>query len=229
VNLDSPTTARLNPAPAHDVPIGFSVVRAEISEGLPFRLPFEPFGLRAVLTVPAGLVRHWLATPADQVIARSAEQREPAPGTGAPDTALAAARSGAGPRILLIDSAGLVGSCPLVVGRRFLVPARGRGSASASFELVILSFTLFAGSLVGPGGAGSRIEFAWRGLLAGADRFDGVVCRGELQSALSYTTGPRGDRRRVRVDAEVGSIGERVSGDGSPTGGIDWDLRHGRP
>jgi len=223
MNLNSPVTARMTQA-VSDMPEGFAPLRLELTRGLPEKLDITPAGLRVVLSVATGLVRPLVRMAPDTVVLTSDAQRQPAEAPGTVTEALAESRERAAPRLLFIAGRRFAAICPLITGTRVLVPGPGH-NASAVAEIWVTSFALTASALVGQGATGSRIDFGWRLLLRGTDRFDSAVLRPSLRRDLAYSRKRDGADQVVAVDAELLSPDAGAS---ATAGGLNWRLMHDR-
>ncbi len=151
-----PVNRLLVPDRKASAPDGFLAVTSAVQAGLPHIVALDE-GTRLILTVPTGLAATWRDADPAAVVSRGDEQDVPSsghPNEPIGDAARAAAR-------LLVQAAEVtIASVPLVAGLRSVAP--DSGDRAARIELVILSWTLHAGSLRGRGDFGSRLSFAWR-------------------------------------------------------------------
>lgn len=223
MNLNSPATARLNPAD-RPMPAELAATRVELAHGLPQRLDIEPAGLRVVLSVSTGLVRPLLNMPPDTVVLSSDEQHVPAESSGTVSEALAQSRERAAPRLLFISGGRYAAACPLITGARVLVPGAGV-NASAVAEIWVASFALTVSVLVGKGATGSWIDFGWRALVRGTDAFDSAMLRPALRGRLAYSHRRDGRDQVVDVSADLLSPDAEAT---AAAGGLNWRLLHDR-
>jgi hypothetical protein len=139
----------LVPPGARPVPAGFALRRERITRAIPHVFELAP-GLTLVLIVPTGLAAAWRDAPPSAVVTNSDPQFGPA--LRGDDVATAPVR------LLLRAGVRETGIAPLVAGLRQRLPSTGR----AVVELQVRGWVLHAGTLVGPGEFGSKLELAWR-------------------------------------------------------------------
>lgn len=223
MNLNSPITARLNPAD-RDLPEDLAQHRIDLNLGIGTPIDVAPGGLRVVLDVPTGLVRPIMTMERDVTVLSSADQKSPRDSTNSPVTSLAETRERPAPRLLFIANRAFAGQCPLVVGHSFLIPtAAGHNSAGAEFR--IISFSITTAALQGKSATGSWLEFGWRDISAGADVFESVVIRTGLRGRVAYSENRSSGRRWRGADTDLASPGGSVP---EGAGGLNWRLTHDR-
>ena len=142
----------LVPAGPAVVPEGFARLTESIVTAIPHLVVLTP-ELTLVLIVPTGLATEWRDADPAAVIASSELQEQPPGGDGDGLEAPPA-------RLILRTGGRDAGSAPLVAGLLQRLPA----AAPPLIELVIVAWTLHAGTLVGAGDFGSTIELAWRSI-----------------------------------------------------------------
>jgi hypothetical protein len=161
-----PVARELTPGPDLTPPTGFTVVEEPLVDGLPQRVPLGG-DLVAVLTVPTGLAHTWLdADPAEPV---SRSGGEFVPGAEAGDVPTGAVDRPP-VRLFVLEGDRVLGSLPLVAGRRDRVGHDGR-PPGVRLDVVVLDWEVRAGTLRGPGDAGARLALAWRRADAAANAF----------------------------------------------------------
>ena len=141
-------------SPAPD-PSLTSVV-STLPTGLPQTIQLDR-DVSLVLLVPSGLAVTWRDADPSALVSTSADElspgaRDPAAPVGAVDRAA--------PRIVVQRSGTTVASLPLVARARRSVP--DSGEEGELLELAVLGWEIHAGTLIGPGDFGSRVELAWR-------------------------------------------------------------------
>ncbi|MGW3785602.1 hypothetical protein ACWD5Z_13500 [Micromonospora chokoriensis] len=174
-----PIDRYLLPETPVEVPEGFTEVRQSLTAGLPHRVELGA-GVHAVLILPTGLARQWLATDPLAVVSSSADDLapRPAPPSAPPPPALV----GRVPlRLVVRQGTRILGSVPLAAGLRRVCPDAGlttdtgsstaAGSAPIAVELLVLTWLLHAGTVRGSGDYGSSIVLAWRRADRAADEF----------------------------------------------------------
>lgn len=132
---------------------GFITVEERLTGGLPHRIRLDNT-LTMILILPTGLATAW--RDLDPVTLVSSSAPEYAPRNleiqDLPRTL---------PRLIVRQGAQSAASVPLVAGKRVVVPRAG-GVISRRFELIILNWEIYSGSVRGAGDYGSRLTFAWR-------------------------------------------------------------------
>lgn len=157
-----PITRYLVP-PQTEGPAGFTRTEQKLTSGLPARIQLTP-DLTLVLTVPTGLASTWVELDPNVVVSQSFDQTIALP--NGPQHALAGVDR-APVRLILLRDTELVGTLPLVAGRR----ARLASASGALVELIVIGWEIRAGTVKGPGDFGSSIRIAWRDSSVGVDRF----------------------------------------------------------
>ena len=242
MNLNSPITARLTPDGRRPPRDEVTIVRADITRGLPHRIDIAPQGLRLYLTVATGQFRSLMKMPPETQVSHGATQQqadaEPdiAPIADFKDlqarkaaqtrVALGQSRARACPRLVFVNDGKFVGQCPAVLGQCILIPAAPRLPNSAGTWIEVTGLSIKAGALVGGGSTSSWIELGWRDIRAGSATFDSRVLRPGLAERLFYVrTDVSGSRQIVPVAAALSSDDADVR---AQAGGINWRLSHDR-
>ncbi len=194
-----PIDRYLLPEAPVEVPDGFTEVRQSLTAGLPHRVEFGA-GVHAVLILPTGLARQWLATDPLAVVSSSADDLAPRPVPAAAPPALV----GRVPlRLVVRQGTRILGSVPLAAGLRRVCPDAGpptdtgssstASSAPIAVELLVLTWLLHAGTVRGSGDYGSSLALAWRRADRAVDQF------GHLRSTVRLASPPTRAARRVRA------------------------------
>ena len=166
VALD-PVVRELVPAEPTAVGSEFTVVEERLAGGLPALIPLGD-ALTAALVLPTGLAKTWRDADPTALVSSSREQ---AVAASAPPSQRVRA-----PARLVIDRLGeTIAALPLIVGVRRRVSDGGREAVGAMAEIVILGWEIRAGSLQGPGDAGSWIRLGWRERTSADDEFRGPM------------------------------------------------------
>ncbi|MEU8421285.1 hypothetical protein AB0C15_10460 [Micromonospora sp. NPDC048835] len=168
-----PIDRYLLPETPVEVPDGFTEVRQNLTAGLPHRVELGD-GVHAVLILPTGLARQWLATDPLAVVSTSADDLtpRPAPPAAAPPPALV----GRVPlRLVVRHGTRILGSVPLAAGLRRVCPDAGAPTTTTAppiaVEVLVLTWLLHAGTVRGSGDYGSSIAVAWRRADRAVDQF----------------------------------------------------------
>jgi hypothetical protein len=162
-----PVDRYLVPAAKPAAPDGFTPLTSTAQAGLPHTIQLDQ-GTRLILTVPTGLAGIW--RDADPSLVVSCSDEELAPSVPHPDDPIGSVDR-APARLLLQIGGATVASLPLVAGLRRIAPDQGRSDVGVRIELVVLSWTITAGSMRGPGDFGTRISLAWRTANRAIDQF----------------------------------------------------------
>ncbi|MEV4822027.1 hypothetical protein [Micromonospora sp. NPDC049274] len=168
-----PIDRYLLPETPIEVPAGFTEVRQSLTAGLPHRVELGG-GVHAVLILPTGLARQWLATDPLAVVSTSADDLMPRPAP--PATPRTPALVGRVPlRLVVRQGTRILGSVPLAAGLRRVCPDAGpaatNGSTPVAVEVVVLAWLLHAGTVRGSGDYGSTLTLAWRPADRAVDTF----------------------------------------------------------
>ncbi|MEU5781155.1 hypothetical protein [Micromonospora lupini] len=174
-----PIDRYLLPETPIEAPAGFTEVRQNLTAGLPHRVELGA-GVHAVLILPTGLARQWLATDPLAVVSTSADDLTPRPAP--PATPRTPALVGRVPlRLVVRQGTRILGSVPLAAGLRRVCPDAGppvdatappaRAAAPVAVEVVVLAWLLHAGTVRGSGDYGSTLTLAWRPADRAVDTF----------------------------------------------------------
>jgi hypothetical protein len=149
--------AQLVPPVEPAIPDGFAAVEQRILAGLPHTIGL-PGDARLLLALPTGLAAQWRALDPDRLISSSTLEY-----AAQPEAATEAVPEFRGlPLRLLLQRGGrTVAALPLVAGLRTYVEEFDAGDR-VTLEVVVASWELHAGDVVGPGDFGSRISLGWR-------------------------------------------------------------------
>jgi hypothetical protein len=161
-----PITRLLVPAATRTAPPDLTEATFDLTAGVPAAFPLTS-ELSLTVVVPTGQVQSVL--DADGTAVATSDRAQRLGSTGAAEAIGSVARLPA--RLVLQRTGTVIGSLPLVAGLRGVFPNDG-GTTGAAVELVVLAWTIEAGTLVGPGSFGSRVRLAWRSVGAGADTFE---------------------------------------------------------
>jgi len=153
-----PAARLLVPPDPPELPDGFAMLQSSITNGLPHVIDL-PNNIRLTVTLPTGLLPHWLdadptelvATSDDETAARPAQLQEEIGTTGRPPLRLAARRSGLA-----------LGTMPFALQAARVLRNDGDATAGAAVEVILLGWTIHAGTIRGAGDFGSSISLAWR-------------------------------------------------------------------
>ena len=146
----------LVPAVAAALRDDFVRVESPIRNGLPHLLQLDA-DLEVTVTFPTGLADGWRRAAATDLVSRSdveATPVAPPPAEAEPPRAV--------PRLTVRAGEILLGVVPAVAGRLWTLPGDGRTDRPGRLELVVLSWDLRAGNLIGPGDVGATLVLAWR-------------------------------------------------------------------
>ncbi|MCF2872549.1 hypothetical protein L0664_15845 [Octadecabacter sp. G9-8] len=202
MNLNSPITARLTPEGRRPPRDGVTLLRSDITRGLPHRINIAPQGLRVMLTVATGQFRSLMNLPSETQVSHGAAQMAAddqanlstprnfadltARKANQTRTALAQSRQRACPRLVFVNDGKFVGQCPAIIGQAVLIPSTPRRPNSAGTWIEVIGLSIQAGALVGGASTSSWIELAWRDIRAGSTTFDSRVLRPDLADRLFY-------------------------------------------
>jgi hypothetical protein len=168
-----PIDRYLLPETPIEVPDGFTEVRQNLTAGLPHRVELGA-GVHAVLILPTGLARQWLATDPLAVVSSSADDLAPRPApTAAPPLPALVGRVPL--RLVVRQGTRILGSVPVATGLRRVCPDAGTptapGGTPVAVEVLVLAWLLHAGTVRGSGDYGSQLTVAWRRTDRAVDQF----------------------------------------------------------
>jgi hypothetical protein len=155
-----PILRLLTPETLPLAPSGFTLVDERPTRGLPHRVILDgTFSL--ILVAPTGVATAWRDANPAEVISQAIDERNArsVPGIGAALPNVSIIRYPL--RLLLLRNGDFLGSVPLVAGLRRYLPETHE-SIGAGIDLIILDWTVPAGSLRGLGDFGARLLLAWR-------------------------------------------------------------------
>lgn len=226
MNLNHPVIARLNPPRGDKLPPGFVRYTLTLTSALPALLPVTVPGVSAqlMLALPSGRVRHWLELPRDAEVAAGLRQREANDPSTTAANAFAAARARTVPYLMLVVDRQLADAWPLIVGTRQVFERGPAGTRQAIAEFLLSDFALNASALSGGAPAGCWIDLGVRPLSATAEFRAPMLGRSRLQQEVL-------DRNPEALPFAYDFASEVDAGslpDGTPVGGINWWLSHGR-
>jgi hypothetical protein len=225
MRLDHPAIALLNPPYLPDLPVGFTLHKLQLDQAIPARLPLSIPGSSGALTLVIASARAtaWKAIPTDTVIASAAAQRSYAAVPTPPVDCFAAARAPTAPYLVLTEDSQIVDICPLVTGLRHILARGPLDRRRAIAEIVILDFQITASALSGGRPVACRIDMALRELTAAPEFRAPMISRPLLQTDLFRNPDV------LPLDTNFASAVERdAMVDGTPVGGIDRAIVHGR-
>ncbi|MBY8870435.1 hypothetical protein K7640_01090 [Micromonospora sp. PLK6-60] len=157
--MSFPIERYLLPEAPAGLPAGFTEVRRPLTAGLPQRIDLG-VGAHAVLILPTGLARQWLAADPLAVVTTSADESAPRPvPTPRPLPALGARVP---LRLVVRQGTRILGSVPLAAGLR---------RRCGPLEVVVLGWHLTAGTVRGSGDYGSWLAIGWRAADVAVDQF----------------------------------------------------------
>lgn len=226
MNLNHPVIARLNPPRGDTLPPGFVRYTLALTSALPALLTVTVPGVSAqlMLALPSSRVRHWLELPRDAEVAAGLRQREANDPSAAAPSAFAAARARTVPYLMLVVDRELADGWPLIVGTRQVLERGPAGARQAIAEFLLSDFVLNASVVAGGAPAGCWIDLGIRPLGAGAEFRAPMLGRSRLQQEVL-------DRNPEALPFSYDFASEVDAGslpDGTPVGGINWWLSHGR-
>jgi hypothetical protein len=226
MDLNHPVIARLNPPRGDALPAGFTRFQLSLTAGLPAPLAVTVPGVagQLMLTLASGRVRHWLDLPADTEIAAGSHQREgfavPPEGT----SAFSAARGRTVPYLMLVIDRQLADAWPLITGTRQLLERGPAGGRQAVAEFLLSDFGINASAVATAAPAGCWIDLGIRPLAPSGEFRAPMLGRSRLQQEVL-------DRNPEALPFAYDFTSQVESGplaDGTPVGGVDWWLSHGR-
>jgi hypothetical protein len=147
-----PVSRYLVPAAAPPPPDTFTTTSLPIAGGLPFTHAVDA-RWSVTLRYPTGVARRWLDADPHEVVSSDIPER----------TAVAADPSDPGRdpvRLTVALDRSTRATIPLTAGLRTFVV--GGGTPPAALELIVVSWTITAGTVKGPGDFGSSLQLAWR-------------------------------------------------------------------
>jgi hypothetical protein len=187
-----PVAGYLVPEHSTLVPDGFTRVDEPMTRGLPHIISLDR-STKVTFVLPSGLARAWRNAESADLVSASDEQHAPA----VSDPLQPEGDVARPPIRLLIERGGQVlGAVALAAGLRQVVPNDGGVARGAAIELVVLGWTLRAGTVRGPGDFGSRITLAWRLADRGSNEFAPPPINPNLARRLAQTGGQTTGRRR---------------------------------
>ncbi len=133
-----------------------TAVGGPILRGLPHRIPIAG-DVTVVLVVDTGLATAWRDAPPTALVSTSRTDTTPRTPTGPAQVSVATPA----PRLIALQGRDVIGVIPLVVGASKLLPDDDP-NPGPRIEVTVRGWDLRAGSLVGPGDVGSRIDLTWR-------------------------------------------------------------------
>jgi hypothetical protein len=149
-----------------ETPPELQTVDQPLVAGLPATIPLTK-ELSLVLALPTGLAQSLRELDANVVVSEDTGERRPYQ----PGGAAIGSTERAPARLFLLRNGVVTGSAPLVAGVRRRLPEDGDESQGTVVELVVLSWRILAGTVLGVGDYGSQISFAWREVDRAADLF----------------------------------------------------------
>ncbi len=156
-----PVSRYLVPATAPGPPDTFTTVSLPLAGGLPFTTAIDA-RWSLTLRYPTGVANFWLGADPREVVSSDLPERAPVP----PEPA----DPGRDPvRLSVTLDRATEATIPLTAGlRTFIV---GGGTPPAALELILLGWTITAGTVTGPGDFGSSLQYAWRDGAAAVEIF----------------------------------------------------------
>jgi hypothetical protein len=148
-----PAAALLVSAGPPTVSDDFAVIRAPLNNGLPYFIDLTKV-LRLKLTLPTGLMRPWLDADPTALATTSDDELRPR------SSADAAAKPAL--RLSIIRSGTALATIPATLGAQRRLPAAGDPAQGAALDIVLLGWSIFAGTMQGPGDFGSFVQFGWK-------------------------------------------------------------------
>jgi hypothetical protein len=153
-----PAARLLVPPAPPNLPDGFTTLQSSVVNGLPHIVDL-PNNTRLTVTLPTGLLPHWLdADPAD-LVATSDDEEAPRPAE-LPEQTDTAARPAL--RLSARQSGRALGTMSFSLQATRLLRDDGDAAAGAAIEVVLLGWALHAGTVRGHGDFGSSISLGWR-------------------------------------------------------------------
>ncbi|KAG1713689.1 hypothetical protein GQR58_002157 [Nymphon striatum] len=236
MNLNSPITARLTPQDRRPPRDGVTMLRSDITRGLPHRIDIAPQGLRILLTVATGQFRTLMNAASETTVSHGSSQSKADSQAGIEDTmtparlrtfksaqtqkSLFQSRQRACPRLVFVNDGKFIGQCPAIIGQAVLIPSSRSSAASAGTWIEVVGLSIQAGALVGGASTTSWIELAWRDIRSGSNAFDSRVLRPELADRLFYARNDAdGALEIIPVDAEQASDTPDTR---AQAGGLNW-------
>ncbi len=178
-----PATRLLVPADAPAPGADFQLVQSSLVSGLPHYIDLSKT-LRLKITLPTGLLQHWLDADPSALVATSDDETQPRAATFT-DEIGAVARPAL--RLALLQGGAPLSTLPFALDTPRTTPDAGGAAQGAAAEIVLLSWNIHAGTVRGSGDFGSTIQLAWRVADLGASDFGPPVINEFLWRRLPPT------------------------------------------
>lgn len=153
LNPPIPVSRYLVSATPTPPPDTFTTVNLRIAGGLPYTYAIDS-RWSVTLRYPTGVARRWMDADPTEVASADPPQRasfDPAaPDAGFPDPV----------RLTVSLDRSTRATIPLVASQRAFIV--GGGTPPAALELIVVSWTITAGTVKGPGDFGASLRLAWR-------------------------------------------------------------------
>jgi hypothetical protein len=162
--------------------------------------------------------------PADTEVAAGLRQREGMPVVPAGTSTFAAARARTVPYLMVVIDRQLADAWPLITGRRQLLERGPAGARQAVAEFLLSDFHLNASAVASATPSGCWVDLGVRPLAASGEFRAPMLGRSRLQQEVL-------ERNPDALPFAYDFTSQVESGplaDGTPVGGIDWWLSHGR-
>lgn len=137
---------------------GFVSLQSPVVNGLPHVVDL-PNNIRLTVTLPTGLLPHWLDADPAELVAASDDEAAPRPAELLDQTDTAARPA---LRLSARQSGRALGTMPFALQAARLLRDDGDAAAGAAIEVILLGWALHAGTVRGQGDFGSSISLAWR-------------------------------------------------------------------
>ena len=169
----------------------YTIVRSPVTNGLPHIIHLAE-GLRLKVTLPTGLMQTWLEADPSALVSSADDELRPRPKEFT-ETVGDASRTAL--RLTLVQGGAVLATIPATLATRRSVPDAGNDAQGVAFDIVLLDWSIHAGTQRGPGDFGSYIHLGWKAADRAASDFSppalNEFVRRRLSPALSSGIGPR--------------------------------------
>lgn len=169
----------------------YTIVRSAMTNGLPHIIDVTQ-DLRLKVTLATGLMQTWLDADPSALVASSDDELHPRP-NGSGDDIGGVSRPAL--RLALIKGGSALSTMPAANAVQRSLPDAGDGAQGVALDIVLLGWSIFAGTLRGPGDFGSFIHLGWKTADAAVSEFAppamNPFLRRRLASVLTSAPGSR--------------------------------------
>jgi hypothetical protein len=177
------------PALAED----FTVLRSPLTNGFPHFIDLTKT-LRLKVTLPTGLMQPWLHADPAALVSTSEDERQP---RSAAVTDQPAAASNPSLRLAISQGGAVLFTTPATLGNERHLPDAGDAVQGVRVAIELLGWSIFAGTLQGPGDFGSFVQFGWKAASEAVSDFGPPVINPFLVRRLAP---------RLKVRSELGLL-----------------------